>query len=83
MTTPTYTYREKDKYGRSVLYGARGHKIAVVLVTMPKAYREAYGITHLTNEWENVDPATGRSRVTEFTSQREARAHFDRVLAAG
>ena len=49
----TYTYPQKDKYGRSCLIGSRNARTVAVRVAIPKRTRHLTGYHYIVADWEN------------------------------
>ena len=79
FTDTIWTSRERDDYGRNVLFGYKGTQAIAVLVTVPKATRHLNPGTHFVNHLASDTPTPD---VSWYTSQRAARAAFDAILAA-
>ena len=77
MNVITGTFRNRDKYGRSVQnFTVNGRTVAVV-VTLPKTYFETYGSRYLVND--RASETT--SDVTYYVKRAEAVAHAGSVVA--
>lgn len=82
MSQPTVSnYKDRDKYGRGVVYTKVGADVVCVRVTLPKMYRETHGNAYIVNDWAGPKDDHGHTTAHEVATLKEARAIEASIIA--